>query len=78
MPPADSTKGKQPAKAHEQPSTFVYDVQQLDAGRCRAPIRILQKLHDLLLDPEQTTALAKWAKHVRVSAFHASAQMLQC
>ncbi|GJN87145.1 hypothetical protein Rhopal_000090-T1 [Rhodotorula paludigena] len=61
----DSTKGKQPAKAHEQPSTFVYDVQQLDAGRYRAPIRILQKLHDLLLDPEQTTALAKWAKHVR-------------
>lgn len=44
---------------------FVLDARKLDAAGHRAALRILQQLHDVLLDPEQSGGLAKWSKHIR-------------
>jgi len=57
---------------------FILDARKVDAAGHRTALRILQQLHDVLLDSEQSGALAKWSKHIRelpvvASRFHTSA-----
>ncbi|GAA5931772.1 hypothetical protein JCM10213_005852 [Rhodosporidiobolus nylandii] len=44
---------------------FVLDARSVDAGPHRSSLRLLQGLHDILLDPSQAEALAKFAKHIQ-------------
>ncbi|BGP38319.1 Beige protein-like 1 [Rhodotorula kratochvilovae] len=60
----DPTKGKA-AATEEDDSTFILDARSLSGAAHRAPLRVLQHLHDILLDPAQSVALSKWAKHIR-------------
>ncbi|GAA5834941.1 hypothetical protein JCM9279_007151 [Rhodotorula babjevae] len=64
------TTDAQPAPASAPTSldadtSLVFDARTTDPGPERAALRILQHLHDLLLDPDQPGALSKWSRHVR-------------
>lgn len=64
------TSGVNPSQAKESsafvdPSSFVLDARKVDPGRFKAPLRVLQALHDLLFT--RTSELQKFAKIISES-----------
>lgn len=56
-------KSSSPSSTFADPETsFILDASQIEANICRPSLRVLEALHEVLLTPERTQHLAKFAK----------------